>query len=469
MKLDLSPYRGRRVCVALSGGGDSLALFDYLNKNAAAAGIALSAVHVEHGIRGASSLADAAFVAALCGARGVPLESRAADIPALAAARGEGLEAAARRFRYALFAALLAEDRADFVFTAHHAADNAESVLFNLFRGAALTGAGGMRAFIPAAELIAQFLPDGAPGADLEGKGVARPLLGVPKAEIQEYLRENGLQGREDETNADESYTRNFLRRRVLASAKQVFPACESRLYEFSRAAREDDEFLYSLAARALRFDAFDGAYKVDLSAPRPLFFRACMVALRGLGVQADYARVNLEDLASLARGENGKTLALPGGVRAAREYDVLALYLPRPRAAAEYAFGVGEFCFGRIAVRVRSAAPGAPLEGRGEELVRSAAGFARLAIDAAALPEGSVLRLRREGDRFEKFGGGRRKLKDFLIERKIPRRLRDELPVLACGSQVYAVCGVEISEKVKLGAHTSERLTIEVYHKGDS
>ena len=160
MDIDLSPWRGRRVCIALSGGGDSVALFDWCVRHAAANRITLSAVHVEHGIRGSASQQDAAFINTLCARACVPLFCFAEDVPALAAVWGTGLEEAGRRVRYARFCKLLAEDRADVVFTAHHAGDNAESVLLNLFRGASLAGAGGIRAFLPAEELCARFAPE---------------------------------------------------------------------------------------------------------------------------------------------------------------------------------------------------------------------------------------------------------------------------------------------------------------------
>ena len=89
------------------------------------------------------------------------------------------------------------------------------------------------------------------------------------------------------------------------------------------------------------------------------------------------------------------------------------------------------------------------------------------LCFDAAALPQGCLLRPRRAGDTFTKFGGGTKKLKDWFIDRKIPRRLRD-LPVIACGGTVYAVCGAEISEQVRPGENASP-CTITIYRQGET
>ena len=507
MDIDLTPWRGRRVCIALSGGGDSVALFDWCVRHAAANRITLSAVHVEHGIRGSASQQDAAFINTLCARACVPLFCFAEDVPALAAVWGTGLEEAGRRVRYARFCKLLAEDKADVVFTAHHAGDNAESVLLNLFRGASLAGAGGIRAFLPAEELCARFAPEfltappvapensapfgggacgaaakeggessaaaegdkkssataerlasvggGVAGVSLAGKGVARPMLALPKAEIEAYLAARALTWRTDESNADTSFARNFVRAAVLAPAKQRFPAAERHLYAFSRLAQEDEAFLSSLAAARLTRQE-DGSFRIPQETPRPLFLRACARAFRALGAE-DASLSSFEAAASLIGARSGAERDLPCGVRAVREYGAVVLFRPAPAADYAYPFAEGEFACGAYTVRIE--AGGVPKKERG--LMRP------LCFDAAALPQGCLLRPRRAGDTFTKFGGGTKKLKDWLIDRKIPRRLRD-LPVIACGSTVYAVCGAEISEQVRPGENASP-CTITIYRQGET
>ena len=489
MKPDLIHLRGRRVCVALSGGGDSVALFHFLCGCARENGIELSAVHVEHGIRGEASRADAGFVRALCAARGVPLREVSEDVPARAAAWKAGIEEAARRCRYAAFARLLAAGEADVVATAHHAGDNAESVLFNLLRGSSLTGAGGIRAFLPYPALARLAGEDLSAGEGLPPRpaycGVARPLLSVSQGEIAAYLRENALAFREDATNADTAYTRNFLRARVLAPARERFPAAERALYNFSRRAREDDDYLYSLAREKVVRGVREGvpAAEVPADLPRPLFVRACALALRALGAERDCTSADFEAAFALTRGGSGRTACLPRGVRALREYEKVILYRPAPASLAaagsssapelsapaagslQYPFAEGEFPFAGAVLRVRRA-------GREEaESVLRAAGkgrFRPLVLDAARLPDGCVLRTRREGDRFQKFGGGSKKLKDFFIDRKLPRPLRASLPLLACGGEVFAVCGVEIAEKVRLTSAPAQPYILELILQGE-
>ena len=406
------------MCVALSGGRDSLALFTFFAENAEKSDIALSAVHVEHGIRGEDSLADAAFVRALCEGARVPLFLFHADIPALAAAEGEGVEEAARRLRLQIFTRLIEEDKADFVATAHHAGDNAESVLFNLFRGASLTGAGGIRAFLP-----------------VRGdRGIVRPFLGCTREEIESYLLSRGARWREDASNADAAYTRNFLRHKVLAPAKERFPACERAVGAFSRAAREDDDYLFSLTDGYVR----EGEEFVIRPAPLPVLRRCCIRALRFFGIEKDYTSAHIDAMCALLEKESGAEADLPRGIRAVNDYGEICVFPARRDPVYEYPFGEGDFDCGGFVLSVRRGVSG------------GAEGEKALFFDGRALPEDAVIRPRREGDVFKKFGGGSKKLKEFFIDKKIPARRRGLYPLIAAGKQVFAVCGLEIADSVR-------------------
>jgi tRNA(Ile)-lysidine synthase len=196
--------RGKRVAVALSGGMDSVVLLHLLKDHAD-----LRAVHVHHGL---SPNADAwaAFCRKLCRQWRIPLKVARVQVRK----SGKGLEAAAREARYRAFAAM----DADVIALAHHLDDQAETVLINLLRGSGLRGASGMRA-------LARF----------EEKVIARPLLDIPRQAIEEYARRHRLQWVEDESNADEALTRNFVRRRLGPQIETRFPRWKSAL---ARAAR---------------------------------------------------------------------------------------------------------------------------------------------------------------------------------------------------------------------------------------
>ena len=409
---DLQPFVSKRVCVAVSGGRDSVALLHFFWKNAAAAGVKLSALTCEHGLRGEDSLADLALVRTLCSDWDVPLRVFRADVARLARERGEGLEEAGRNWRYACFQEMLAAGEADMVATAHHREDFAETVLFRLARGTALAG---LDAF-PARE------------------GIVRPLLGVTRAQIDSYIAQNGLIYAEDASNADERFTRNRLRRSVLPALEAAVPGAAEHLVAFAQRARADEEYLASLAERCVEAKA-DGVH-VPADLPAPLFSRACLIAMKECGVTHGYTGANLQEAAKLQALQSGRRVMLPQGLEAVREYGEIVFCRPKDAALQEVPFGVGEFAAFPLTVG----------EGRRADA---------LLADLDAFPAGCVVRTRREGDVFTPFGGGKKPLKKFLTDRKVPARLGRRLPLVAKDNTVYAVCGVEIADSVKLTEQT--------------
>ncbi len=219
---------GDRVCCAISGGADSTALLlllhaaNALPKNAL--GVGLSAVHVNHQLRGAESDGDQAFVEELCGRLGVPLHVRVVDTNARAARNRETLEEAARNLRYEAFGALLAEGSATHIVTAHTLDDQAETVLMKLLRGAWLEGLAAI-----------------SPTLELPGGKVLRPLLGVRRDELRRYMTEAKQAWREDSSNADEAFTRNRLRHTVLPALREENPSIDQTLANLAELAREEE------------------------------------------------------------------------------------------------------------------------------------------------------------------------------------------------------------------------------------
>src|SRR3990167_4452206 len=194
------------ILIGLSGGADSVVLLHLLQQLAPRFSWRLSALHVHHGISpNADAWAD--FCAGLCAQHAIPLHIEHIDIAPL---REHGIEAAARKLRHAAFA----RQACDFVALAHHADDQAETLLLQLLRGAGVKGASAM-------PLLAGR--EGSPS-------LLRPLLRCSRREILDYAAAYDLRWIEDESNADDSYPRNFLRRRVLPLLEEKFPACRDTL-----------------------------------------------------------------------------------------------------------------------------------------------------------------------------------------------------------------------------------------------
>lgn len=444
--INLGEFSGKRICAAVSGGADSMSLLHMLKEKSGECGFSLCAVNCEHGIRGKSSLADSRFVEEICRDWKIPLYSFAADCPAEAEEKKISLETAAREFRYRCFERLMNEGKTDFVATAHHLGDEAETVLFRLCRGASLSGAGGI------GERRGRYL---------------RPLLGMTKAEILEYAAANSIPFREDESNLDTRFTRNRLRIGILPALEKAVPGAARTLARFARIAAEDDEFLYGLSEALIEKSEpeteGDTGYRLLFSPNPPLFRRACLTILKALGVEKDYTFFHLERVYALQREQTGNRIDLPGGIEAKRVYEKIVFYysgkVAPPFENGERQLAAGTWEMGRYEITVT--------EGAGNPKVASSETFGKvLLLDKDKLPKDAAFRFKRAGDSFEKFGGGRKPLKKYLIDKKIPQAVRAELPVLAAKSEIYAVCGVEIADGVKITESTRRALCITIRKK---
>lgn len=224
---------GDRICVAISGGADSVALLLTLHAaNSAkrdALGIGLSAAHVHHGIRPGEADTDQQFVEALCNRLDIPLHLHKASIPERVAQTGETIEEAARNVRYDFFTSLIATGEADAVLTAHTLDDQAETVLMKLLRGAWTEG---LSAIHP---VVLINTPGQRPGK------ILRPLLNTRRAEIETYLKQLDQPWREDSTNTDTAYTRNRIRHELMPQLREYNPSLDQTLANLAELAREEE------------------------------------------------------------------------------------------------------------------------------------------------------------------------------------------------------------------------------------
>jgi tRNA(Ile)-lysidine synthase len=323
--------RGRRVLVACSGGVDSTALLDALHGLARRFALELAVGHVNHGLRGADSEADEAFVRGLAAERGLPVRVARADPRPL---RRDGpsrsrptLQEAARRLRYEALDKLAAEAGAERIVTAHTADDQAETLLLRLLRGTGPDGLGG----------IPERSPDGR---------IARPLLRVPRAEVLAHARRRGLAWREDASNAKPDYARNRVRARLRELSAEFNPRLLRALADLAEAQRRDGEWIEVLVEReaAARFATRDGDLVIAADGfaalPPALARRLARLALRRSGAARDVSRAHLERItAFLQSGRRGARLELPGGRVLARHGNVFKLsatLAPEPGGKAE-------------------------------------------------------------------------------------------------------------------------------------
>lgn len=419
------------ILIGLSGGVDSVALLHLLHGLAPRFSWRLSALHVNHGISPKAG-EWAGFCADLCARHQIPLQVERVDITPL---RAHGIEAAARKLRHAAFAG----QACDFVVLAHHADDQVETLLLQLLRGAGVKGAAAMPLFAG---------KKGSPG-------ILRPLLHCSRREILDYAAAHGLQWVEDESNADDSYPRNFLRHRLLPLLEQKFPACRETLVRSAQHFAEAGELLDDLA----RLDA-------------PDLCPACGGGARGEG---DELLLEVARLQSLARPRAKNLLRyflhicgapMP---QAAQLDDMLhQLCNARADAAVCVAYGSGwqvRRYRGRVQVMRAQAEFDRKLvlPWRGEAVLDWPALDTRLhfvqsrgaGISLEKLQRAPVtLRLRCGGESLRPHpGGGVRTLKNLLQENRTLPWQRDRMPLLYCGDELVCVPGVAIAAEYQAGA----------------
>jgi len=297
-RYDLIPHGGRVLC-ALSGGADSMYLLCRLLEG----GYEVRCAHFNHCLRETAGW-DEDFVRRWCEEKGVPLTVGQGDVSARAAQLGQGVEETARQMRYAFLEETAKQERCEFIATGHHSGDNAETVLMNLIRGSGRNGLCG----IP------------------ERRGnLVRPMLNVSRGEIEAYLAERGIPHVEDETNADETYTRNRVRRQLIPLLEELNPRAVEHICAAAQRLKADEEELSrqgrELAAAAEKTpDGLSISAAALAQAPGPVAARALMELTGGLSA------LHLEQVLELCRGEHpSRQIDLPG-CTARRVYDRLVI-----------------------------------------------------------------------------------------------------------------------------------------------
>ena len=414
------------IAVATSGGSDSMALLHYAFSQSKIFGFNVIALNVEHGIRGKDSVSDTDFVKNFCLEHSIPIVCYSVDCIKKANEEKLSIEQAARILRYDCFFDAIKNGKCDKVATAHHIRDNAESVLFNLFRGTGLKGVSGIE-------------------QNFENK-IIRPFLNISKEEIEDYVTKNSIPFVTDQTNFSDDYTRNFIRHKILPKIKEIFPETEKSISRFAEIARLESDYLEERALDSIVINQFN--VKIPLTLHPALLNRAIIIALKTLGIKKDWEKVHLDSVACLIESQNGTKIDLPKNVVAIKEYDHICIYEEKSAPSFNVPFRVGEFDFDGIKVEIKQVDVPENLKN----------GWY---CDGDKIPQGAVIRTKKDGDVFTKFGGGTKSLSDFLTDKKIPLRMRDRLPVLATENNILAIFGVAISDKIKVDSTTTNILKL--------
>jgi tRNA(Ile)-lysidine synthase len=407
-----------RLGVAVSAGADSVFLLHVLGDLAPRYGLALSVLHVDHGLRGAESRADAEFVRDLAARLQLRLHERRIELPA------GNLEQEARRARLAFFADLITAGEVDRVATGHTRSDQAETVLFRLLRGSAGPGLAGIH-------------PVSAPG-------LVRPLLEIGREEVRSYLLERGLPWREDSTNRSLDFARNRIRQELLPQlARDWNPSIEDALahtadWAFEEESREREQTEELAAAHfALQGGAVLVRSELLTSLPRAVSRRLVRYAVeqvkgdaRSLGFQ------HIESVLALAADPEGGSACLPG-LLVRRSFDWVRFAVPGRAREWRLAAPVP----GSVALPGTDLLISLEIVDKSETIGLSHSVYNNRemgCLDWNRLPGSRMLRSWQHGDRYQPMGAaGEMKLKDLFQRFRVPIWERDGWPVLEAGDRI--------------------------------
>lgn len=415
------------IALAVSGGSDSMAMTRWFIENRPSDSFVV--VNIDHHIRGEESSDDSKFVEGYCTRNNIKYLHYDVDAIEYAATESMGLEQAARVLRHEVFRVVCME-HAYVVATAHHESDQVESVLMHIARGSGISGLSGMSA---------------------EDGYLLRPLINTSKEEIMRYIDEYNIEFRVDSTNVDVEYSRNYIRSEVIPTFERKYPMLKSSVLKLSKRATEQMDFIDSMTPS---LNVLGGAVACDIIGKHKVIASEMLRrAFSLLGIESDIEERHIDLLLALVSKQNGTKLDMPHNITAYNEYSVVVIVSEIEVIDINIPFSEGVFDLGDC------------------ELIIEQVNYRRendnaLYISGDNIPQDTVVRYRQEGDIIAKFGGGHKSLGDFMTDKKVPIRLRDITPVIASGSDVLCLVGVDISRRVAVaeGNNNVYKISINKY-----
>ena len=452
-----------KVLVAVSGGADSIALLRvlWLLKADRYINAQLICAHLNHQLRGSESRADEAFVVSQAAQLGVDIVTRRLDVKRYAAERGLSVEAAGRKWRIETLREIAEQDACECIATGHHKNDNAETIVQKLLRGTGFRGLAGIR-----------------PRRRFEnGACFVRPLLCVTRDEIQQYLSGRGVRWREDSSNRELEFRRNFIRHRLLPEIqKDSLEPIVEQLWQLSRQMRKFQDYLDRQVELVWHNLAEPSRGRVGIDLPgfrsQPDLIKTELIrrALCWLGSgEGDLTEGHFQRVIDLANQNiSNRILELPDGFRLWREYRRLIFAAPGQGDANEELVPgqtvelriPGSTCFGDSVIEAKlTEYSKTALEGFKAEKD----GFVEwFDYDRLALP--LAIRFRRDGDKFIPLGmKTEKKVGQFLTDAQIPQDIRNKVLIVSDAEKIIWVWPIRISDQAKVIENTKRILELRV------
>lgn len=413
--------------IAVSGGRDSMALLHFLLSKFENS--KLFVINIEHGIRGQKSIEESEFVINECKRLALNYESISVDVLGYSKSQKLSIEQAARELRYREFNRLIDEKKVTKIALAHHKGDQAETVMMRILRGTGIAGLVGMYSN--------------------RDKRFIRPLLNYSRQDINHYIKVNNIKYVEDDSNLDNNYTRNYIRNKLFPDISKKFPDYENSLIRLSLNAKDDNDYIMSKLTNPIVEDNVVYLPVDCLLLHKSLASREIMLCFNALGVYADIERRHIDTILNIVNLRNGTRLDMPYDVKLYKEYEKIAF----TRFEEEIDNNEIPFTEGSIELSDNNIKV-IPYTGTG------------LKFDYDKIPSTAVIRFRKVGDMFTRFGGKSKSLGDYMTDVKIPKRLRNKIPLIACGNEILMILGYEISDKIKTDRNTKREYTIESRRK---
>lgn len=434
------------ILLGLSGGADSSALLIMLAEYAKQVGSRIYAAHLNHGIRGDEADRDEQFCKELCSRVGVEFFSKKLDIPSIASASGESVETAARNARYDFFYKIMKEMGIKILATAHNADDNLETLLFNIARG---TGLGGLCG-----------IPESRPIGDCV---VIRPILTMEKEKIISFCENNGLSFVTDSTNADNEYTRNKIRNRIIPILKEINPSAVRNASRMTESLKDDSLCLQSMADWFV--EELGGNYSIELEklcgSPSSIVNRALIRLYDEITGGRSLEATHINAIKELAKkGIPHSSISLPNGIEARVENGRLCLLT---KGNTNFSFDA----FNVLLSNGKNEITDAEVEIFLNDLNYSKNIYKKsilLSIESDTIDGALVARSRAPGDKIL-LGGMHKSVKKLYNEKKIPLELRNRIPIICDKSGIIAIpfIGIRDGARAKQSSTADNTTTVQI------
>ncbi|KPU42760.1 tRNA(Ile)-lysidine synthase [Oxobacter pfennigii] len=440
--------KGDRIVAAVSGGPDSMALLHILYTLKDKYNLYIHGAHLNHMLRGEEADQDCEYVKEFCRKRSIPLSIGFEDVELMAKKQGISLEEAGRVARYKLFDDVAKEIKASKIALAHNMNDQAETVFMRIMRGTGLDGLGGIK---PVRDGI--FI---------------RPLLFTLREDIEKYCREHDINPRTDSTNLEPLYLRNKLRLQLIPYIRENYSSnIESLISSMAELLREDSEFLEEHVKNIYNEICTQNEGKVSInidslkeqhSSVKKRIIRKAIENVKGNLNAIESKHIELL-LSIIHNGMTGAAVELPGGIKGIISYKLLNIIKYTGETNIKFRYEIN------IPGLTRIDETGDIMEAQTEEYklsLHNEKDYLKY-FDYDKIKENLVLRTREEGDFITPAGmKGTKKLKEFFIDQKIPRDIRDRIPVVAWGKEIIWVVGYRVSENYKITKKTENVLRLE-------